>query len=371
MKVALLTSTRAEYGIYRPLLRALVQDPEIHVNIIAFGTHLSQAYGYTIGEIEADGFHVAYRPESMSLGDSPEALATAMGVTTAKFSTIWALEASSTDLIICLGDRYEMFAAVSAALPFNIPVAHLYGGETTLGAIDNKMRHALTMFADYHFTATEVYAEQVKRMAGPMASVFNVGSLSLDNLQYLRLLSPEEFQTKFGVDLRTPTLLVTFHPETVAVDQNRSYVRALLEALQEVPEQVLITMPNHDTLGQWMRQQFIAFAKHHPRVYTVENLGTQGYFSCMQHCLCLVGNTSSGIIEAASFEKYVVNLGNRQQGRACSDNVRHVPLEKEAILKALDDIRRSPRYTGPNVYYQPNVAERMCSILKSLPLHIH
>jgi GDP/UDP-N,N'-diacetylbacillosamine 2-epimerase (hydrolysing) len=187
MKIAILTSSRADYGIYLPLIKKLKADQFFEVDIIAFGTHLSNFHGQTIQEILNDGFDVKYRIESMLLTDTPDSISTAMGLTTIKFADFWKSHAKDFDLVFCLGDRYEMFAAVVASIPFNIPLAHFHGGETTLGAIDNIFRHSISLASTYHFVATEAYAEKVKQIKGSSENVYEVGALSLENIDSLNL----------------------------------------------------------------------------------------------------------------------------------------------------------------------------------------
>ncbi|HRI26952.1 MAG TPA: UDP-N-acetylglucosamine 2-epimerase [Chitinophagales bacterium] len=369
MNIVLLTSSRADYGIYLPLLRRLEGDDFFNLSIVAFGTHLSEKHGYTLNQILADGFKVVHTVETLPSGDLPADIASAIGLTTLKFAELWAALHRHTHLIICLGDRYEMFAAVCASVPFNLPVAHFYGGETTEGAIDNKFRHAITQMAAYHFTATETYAQKVAAMTGSTQHVYSVGSLSLDNLLSLPLLDANAFFARYGINLHKSTILVTFHPETVQPEQNIFYTQELIKTLTAASAlyQVVITMPNADTMGNIVRTQLLAFAQTQPdRVFAVENFGTQGYFSCMNLVTFLLGNTSSGIIEAASFGKYVINIGNRQQGRACSNNVLHTPINTQSMLAAIDAVEKLPPFTGINIYRQQNVAERVISILKTL-----
>ncbi len=308
--------------------------------------------------------------ESLVLGDSPEAISTAVGLTATKFSSLWARWAPQLDLVLCLGDRYEMFAAVAAALPFGMRIGHFHGGETTLGAIDNAYRHSLTLMAQLHFVSTEGHATRVRQVLGEAvatAQVHNVGALSLSNLRSLKLLSVEQFQQRFGIDLSQPTALVTFHPETVAFSQTAHHVAELVAALEELPEQVLITMPNADTLGSVVRAALAAFVERHPeRAVAVESLGTLGYFSAMRHCAYLLGNTSSGLIEAASLGRYVLNLGDRQAGREAGPNVVPVPLERAAIVAAAAQIRHRPPYAGPNPYGDGSAADRVTAVLTSL-----
>ncbi|PSJ72606.1 UDP-N-acetylglucosamine 2-epimerase (hydrolyzing) [Sphingobacteriales bacterium UPWRP_1] len=369
MKISLLTSSRADYGIYLPLLKKLSKNKQYKLQIIAFGTHLSPFHGLTIKNILSDGFKIAHSIESMVAADSAEAIATAMALTTMKFSSLWALLHKKTDLIICLGDRYEMFAAVSASIPFNIPVAHFYGGETTLGAIDNKFRHAITQMATYHFVATAQYAQTVAALTNNSPFIYNVGALSLDNLENIALINMEEFKSTYNIDMKNKTMLVTFHPETVSAELNYMYVKELISALSKISYQIIITMPNADTMGSRIRTELLLFAKQNPnRVFAIENFGTQGYFSCMALCSFLLGNTSSGIIEAASFGKYVINLGNRQKGRACSNNVLHTPIKCKNILAAIKQVEKLPPYSGDNIYYKGNASQKIIDILQSLPV---
>ena len=368
-RIVVLTSSRADYGIYRPLLKKLRDDVAFELTIVAFGTHLSRFHGYTIQQIQDDDFGKIETVESMLLTDSPESIATAMGLTTQKMAVLWARLSTQTDLIICLGDRYEMLAAVLATVPFNLPVAHLHGGETTLGAIDDTFRHCLTLIATLHFTATVAYAQRVSQLKGAATNVHCVGALSLDNLLEMKLLSPIEFQEKFGIDLSIPTILTTFHPETVAVEANERYALEVSKALQELAKtrQVLITMPNADTAGTFIRQAFQALAVRNSNVILVENLGSLGYFSAMKHCTFLLGNSSSGIIEAASLGKFAINLGQRQAGRARSQNVLDVPIEAAAIEASVRQIDQQPVFTGVNVYQaNHSAADSIIKILKQM-----
>lgn len=368
MKIAVLTSTRADYGIYHPLLKRMKESPFFDLIIIAFGTHLSRFYGYTIDQIEADGFPVIHRVESMLLTDTKESIATTIGLTIQKFSSLWSSLNGEVDLILALGDRYEMFAAVTASIPFNFPVAHIHGGETTMGAIDNKFRHAISLMAEYHFTATKAYAQKVMELTRSSEHVYNVGALSLDNLREMELLSLDQFRKKFNIDLSIPTILLTFHPETISPERNKFYSEELVKTLEQLDDyQVVITMPNADTAGTLIRKKFYDLIHRNEKIIGVENFGTLGYFSCMHHASFLLGNTSSGIIEAASLGKYVINLDHRQEGRARSANVIDVPIERKAILKAVEEVRNKGSFDGKNIYENPEgTAEAIMGVLKTI-----
>ncbi len=366
MKVAFLTSSRADFGIYLPLLQAMGSDDFFDVRIIAFGTHLSSFHGHTIEAIIAEGFAIDYQVETVLASDTAASISSSMALTGLKFAAVWEREKENYDLVFCLGDRYEMFAAVSAAAPFNMRFAHLHGGETTMGAIDNEFRHCLTIFSVIHFTATDDYAKRVAQIKGCNENVYAVGSLSLDNLPRLHFLSARDFEAKFSINLLQPSILVTYHPETVSVANNRRNAENLVSALDFFKEfQVIITMPNADTMGNAMREVYLDFATNRSNVFIVESFGTEGYFSCMNLCSLVVGNSSSGIIEAASFGKYVVNIGDRQKGRAVSENVIHCQADNASIIKACKDGLTKGRYTGTNIYFKENVAKNIIEILKN------
>jgi GDP/UDP-N,N'-diacetylbacillosamine 2-epimerase (hydrolysing) len=370
MRIGVLTSSRADFGIYLPLLKRLRTDDFFELDIIAFGTHLSSFHGETIQQIHNEGFDVKYKIESLLLTDSAESVSTTMGLTTIKFAGFWAQHTMDFDLVFCLGDRYEMFAAVTAGIAFNIPFAHLHGGETTLGAIDNVFRHAITLASRYHFVATQEYAERVASIVGSARDIYYIGALSLENISDIKLLSVSDFKQKWGIDLSINTVLTTFHPETVNAAQNADYTNELVSVIENHPDyQFLITMPNADTAGNTVRNILMERLRTNNRVFLIENLGSQSYFTAMKYCSFLLGNTSSGIIEAASFGKYVINLGDRQKGRAFGDNVIHVPLVANEIQQAIKEIEIKGAYRGDNIYYRDNTANELMKVLKQVSLH--
>jgi GDP/UDP-N,N'-diacetylbacillosamine 2-epimerase (hydrolysing) len=367
MRIGVLTSSRADFGIYLPLLKRLEADAGFELSIIAFGTHLSPAHGYTIEQIEAAGFKVPYKIETVPAGDTPAAIATAMGLTTVKFASFWDEHNVTLDLIFCLGDRYEMFSAVMAGVPFQIKFAHLHGGETTLGAIDNVFRHAITLASEYHFVSTAHAAQKVAQITGNDDNIYYVGALGLDNLTDLEFFTVEEFRQKWGVDLSLKMVLVTFHPETVDYKSNEQYAAELVKTIQSLNGyQVLITMPNADTAGNIIRSALTSNFSNAPNVFLTENLGTGGYFTAMKHCAFLLGNTSSGIIEAASFGKWVINLGERQKGRTTGDNVIHTPINADDMLKAIQQVEQSGSPGNNNIYFNGGAASRIVEILKQI-----
>ncbi|ERM81526.1 hypothetical protein P872_09225 [Rhodonellum psychrophilum GCM71 = DSM 17998] len=366
IKVGILTSSRADYGIYLPLLKALQADEYFELKIIVFGTHLSRFHGYTVNQIEEDGFVPFAKIESILVGDTSNAISSTYALTALKFADFWGNYHFDFDVVFALGDRFEMAAAVAASIPFQVKLAHLYGGETTLGAIDNIYRHFISLSSTYHFVATESFAKRVYALLGEETSlVYNVGSLSLENLLTLPLLSIDEFNDKWGIDLEHPTILVTVHPETVAFQKNQNFCTEIAEALLKLSKkfQVVITMPNADTSGMLYRRRFEHLSKLSESIKIIENFGTQSYFTCMKYSKILVGNTSSGIVESASFNKYVLNLGDRQKGRLSNDNVVHLPFDSDIIYRKVFEFI-DLEYNGNNIFYHSKPSQTIIKILK-------
>jgi len=367
IKVGVLTSSRADYGIYLPLLHAMERDNSFDMKLIVFGTHVSQIHGYTINQIKKDDFTIAAHIESLVSGDSPNAIASSYALTTMKFTEFWEQHKNSFDVVFALGDRFEMAAAVAASIPYGLSIAHLYGGETTLGAIDNIYRHFITHASKWHFVSTKVFKKRIQELLDtPEKLVFDVGSLSLENLDNMPLLSTKEFYEQWQIDLTQPTILVTVHPETVTYEDNQKYCEAISEAIFELSRefQIVITMPNADTAGMLFREAFQQLARQNKQIVIVENFGTLGYFSCMAHSKLLIGNTSSGIVEAASFNKYVLNIGDRQKNRLAGDHVIHLPFNASQIIQDAK-IYVSQQYQGENIYYQAQPSSKILTVLKT------
>lgn len=363
MKIAILTSSRADYGILYPLISKLYADKFFNVDIIAFGSHLSKISGKTKELILKDGFFIKYALDTSPKSDTPLDISNSMANTIKKFAKIWQNE--NYNLVIVLGDRYEMFAACTSSIPFNVKIAHIHGGETTNGAIDDCFRNSITQMASIHFSAAEEYKNRIIELKNSNLNVYNTGSLSIDNFKNLKLLSIENFQNFFKIDLRVPTILITFQPETVEFEKNKKYISILTETLGELSKfQLVITMPNEDTMGIYIRKKLETFIKNNSNAIKVETFGTIGYLSCMKHCKMMLGNTSSGFIEAAFFSKYVINIGKRQDGRIVTPNIRSVEIDKAKILEAVKNFAKykEERYNG--IYGNGKSAEKIISILK-------
>jgi GDP/UDP-N,N'-diacetylbacillosamine 2-epimerase (hydrolysing) len=355
MRIGILTSSRADFGIYRPLLKELSANPNFELQIIAFGTHLSMFHGNTIEEIRNEGFEIKYTIDSLLVSDSSESISTTIGLTIIKFSSFWKENSDQFDIVFCIGDRFEIFAAVLSGLSFGIKFAHIHGGEKTLGAIDDVFRHSITHASYLHFASTEEYKNRIIQILDEPNRVYYTGALSLENLKSIRLLDIDEFKLKWEIDLNKPTILFTFHPETVNSNLNAFYTEEITEAILSLYNfQFLITMPNADTHGNRIRKHFESKFQNCKNIFLLENLGTQSYFTAMRYSKLLVGNSSSGIIEAASFKKYVINIGNRQAGRAVSSNIINIEIKKDLIIDTINKIVSIGDYNGKNIYHNQN-----------------
>lgn len=364
MKIGILTSSRADFGIYLPLLQKMKEDNSIQMEIIAFGTHLSKFHGYTIEAIKAEKFRTIHEISSILTNDDEVSIATAYGLTCLKFADFWNIH--HFDWVLCLGDRFEMSAAVQAGVPFGVKFAHIHGGETTLGAIDNIYRHQITLASNLHFPATDEFAKRIVELTGSEENIYSVGSLSIEDISKLPIPSEEVFRNAYNIP--EDFILLTFHPETVLPEKNKSSALEMLNALTKIAEDTLlvITMPNADTNGSIFRNTLFQLKESCPdNVVLIENFGKLNYFAAMRYSKFLIGNTSSGIIEAASFGKYVINVGNRQAGRAQSENVINVPFVSDQIIEASRALEDKKAFEGSNIYEKKGTAEFIIKHLKS------
>lgn len=369
-RIAVVTVARSDYGIYRPLLRRIEAAPDLELALIVAGMHLMSEFGRTVDEITDDGFAPAATVDLAPEGDRPADIVRAMGQGMAGFAR--AYEELAPDLLVVLGDRYEMHTAASAAVPFLIPIVHIAGGSLSLGAIDDALRHSITKLASLHFVETEAYARRVVRMGEAPERVAVTGALNLDNLADMTPLTRKLLAERFGLVLEAsdPPLLVTFHPVTREFRDTRAHAEALLAALDEAGRPVVFTYPNADTGGRVIIEMIDAFAAARPRVHCVPHLGTLGYFSLMARAAAMVGNSSSGIIEAASFALPVVNVGARQEGRFAPPNVITTGAGKAEILagirEATSETFRKTLKGLKNPYGDGRAAGRMIEILRAV-----
>jgi len=365
------TVSRSDYGIYLPVLRQIRQQPELRLQLIVAGMHLSPEFGLTADAIAEDGFTIDERVEMLLASDSPEGVAKSMGLGTIGFAQAYAR--SHPDILLVLGDRFEMHAAVVAAVPFRIPVAHIHGGEATEGAIDDCLRHSITKLSHLHFVATEEYAGRIIQMGEEPWRVIVSGAPSLDNLQRIQLLPRPELERLAGGPLQDPFLLVTYHPATLEDEPPEIQFGEVLAALEEVDAGVMFTYPGADTGSRAIIRMIHEFITAHPQARLAANLGMQGYFSAMQYARAMVGNSSSGIIEAASFRLPVVNIGSRQKGRVRGKNVIDVGCARGEILRGIRQAL-SPEFRGGlsdliNPHGTGHAADTIVGTLKDLKLN--
>lgn len=369
--IGVVTVGRSDYGLYRPVLSRIKEDPDLALHLIAAGMHLCPEFGYTARAIEEDGFEIADRVEMLLSSDTPAGVAKSIGLGTIGFAE--AYSRFRPDILLVLGDRFEMLAAVAAALPFKLPVAHIHGGESTEGAMDEAIRHAITKMSHLHFVAAEVYAQRLRQMGEEAWRVMVSGAPGLDNLREFQPLGLRELEEQLGLNLNPAPLLVTYHPVTLEYEQTEAQMRELLAALAEADQNIVFTYPNADTHGRLiirMIQEFAARDKGRSRVAV--NLGTRAYFSLMQRAAAMVGNSSSGIIEAASFELPVVNVGARQEGRLRGQNVIDVGNSRgeiaAGIRKAVSPEFRAGLAGLRNPYGDGRAAERIVVRLSQVDL---
>jgi GDP/UDP-N,N'-diacetylbacillosamine 2-epimerase (hydrolysing) len=366
-KICVITGTRAEYGLLRWIMQGIKDDHALKLQIIATGTHLSPEFGLTYREIEKDGFKIDRKVEMLTSSDTPVGIAKSMGLGLIGFAD--ALNELKPDLVVVLGDRYEIFAAASAALVARVPIAHVHGGETTAGAFDEALRHSITKMSHLHFVAAEEYRQRVIQLGEQPERVFLVGGMGVDNIKRMTLLSRTELETSLGIRLGKKNLLVTFHPVTLEAATAADQMAELLAALADLKETHLIfTLPNADTDSRVLINMVEQFAAQHPNAHAYTSLGQLRYLSCISQVDGVVGNSSSGLLEVPSFRKGTVNIGNRQQGRLQAASVINCEPTRQSITSAIEtlynaDFQESLRRVR-NPYGEGGASEKVVATIK-------
>jgi UDP-hydrolysing UDP-N-acetyl-D-glucosamine 2-epimerase len=334
-KICVVTGSRAEYGLLYWLLREIQDEPDLELQVMVTGMHLSPEFGLTYKTIEQDGFRIAAKVEMLLSSDTPVGIAKSMGVGIMGFAE--ALERLVPDLMVVLGDRFEILAAVQAALVAKIPVAHVAGGDVTFGALDDAMRHSITKMSHLHFVTNEAARQRVRQLGENPAHIFNVGSPGIDYIKRLNLLGRDKLQTVLNFSLRAKNLLITFHPATLERQPAVEQFQALLGALDRLGEDfgLIFTKPNADNEGRaliHLIEEFVA-ARSHAVAYT--SLGQELYLNTLAQMDAVVGNSSSGLYEAPSFKIPTVNIGSRQEGRLQAASVLNCPAIPDAIYETI------------------------------------
>jgi GDP/UDP-N,N'-diacetylbacillosamine 2-epimerase (hydrolysing) len=336
-KICVVTGTRAEYGLLYWLMKEIESDNELELQIIATGMHLSPEFGLTYKEIEKD-FKIDKKIEMLLSSDTSIGISKSMGL--AQISFAEAFEDLKPDIIVVLGDRYEIFSAVSVAMISRIPIAHLHGGETTEGAFDEAIRHSITKMSHLHFTATQEYKNRVIQLGEHPNRVFNVGGMGIENIKRLKLLTKEEFENSIDFKLNKKNILVTFHPVTLENSTAEEQFQELLDAIDELEEtNIIFTKANSDTDGRIINQMIDEYvSKNSHKSIGFTSLGQLRYLSALQYVDAVVGNSSSGLTEAPSFKIGTINIGDRQKGRIKAKSVIDSEANKTSILKSFSKL---------------------------------
>jgi GDP/UDP-N,N'-diacetylbacillosamine 2-epimerase (hydrolysing) len=370
-KVAVLTATRAEFGLLYWTIKAIEEDPDLLLQLIVTGSHMSHEFGSTYCYIETEGFQITEKIDMLLSSDSRQGAAKSMGVLIISLAQVF--ERLKPDILLLLGDRYEILAAASAAVAMNIPIAHLCGGESTEGAIDEQVRHAVTKLSHIHFAQTEFYRQRIIKMGEEEWRVHNVGPLGLENIKKLPLLNKEELEQKLKISLDGTVLLVTYHPVTLGNEPQEKQIDNLLAALDRFDAHIIFTYPNADSGSRQIIEKINDFKLSRPNVHVFLSLGQLNYLSLMKCSDAMVGNSSSGILESPFFCLPVVNIGDRQKGRLRCRNVIDVPCSEEKIAggikKVLTREFRDSFKNDVNLYDNGECSRKIVDILKEMLLN--
>ncbi len=334
-KISVLTATRAEYGLLKPIIKELNQVEEFDVRVVVTGAHLSPEFGLTYKEIENDKILIDEKVEILLSADTPSAISKSMGIAMISFADYF--KKLKPDILIVLGDRYETLAVAIVAMNQKIPIVHLYGGETTEGAIDESIRHAITKLSYLHFTSTEEYRMRVIQLGENPQRVFCVGAIGIENILNEELMSKSELEASIRFQLDKPYAMVTFHPVTLEDNKSKEQVKALLNVCGSYKDMKFIfTKANADSNGRVINQMIDDFAEKNNHVVAFTSLGVVRYLSALKYCAMVIGNSSSGLLEAPSFGIPTINIGDRQKGRIQATSVINCEPTEEDIKKAIE-----------------------------------
>ena len=368
-KICVVTGSRAEYGLLRNTLQEIEESKELELLLVVTGAHLCKEFGYTIDEIIRDGFPIADVIEMQLSSDTTVGVGKSVGLGIIGF--VECLRRLIPDMMLVVGDRYEIFAAASAAMTSNVPIAHISGGEITEGAIDEQIRHALTKMSHIHFTTAEDNTQKVRQMGEEAWRVHTVGGLWVDNINSLKRINREELCEKLNIDLSSPCIMVTYHPVTLELDEVETQIDNLLESLDKIEAEIIFTFPNADAGGRIIISKIQEFVKSHPKAKAFHSLGILLYHNLFYHVDLIVGNSSSGMYETQSSKIPVVNIGNRQKGRLATENIICVTEQKDSILagihKGLSKEFKDSIANMKNPYDLGGASNKIVQVLSNLP----
>lgn len=369
-KICVITGTRAEYGVLKNTLLEIKNSSKLKLQLVVTGTHLSEKFGYTIKEILEDGFEIDEELPILINGNSIGNISREMGLLSIQLSQTF--ERLKPDILLVLGDRYEIHAAASVAMVMNIPISHISGGEITEGAIDEQIRHSITKMAHIHFPGAKLYEQNIINMGEEPWRVFNVGDPGIENIKTTRFLDKEELKRQIGIDVDEDTLLITFHPVTLEYNLLSYQVDNLIKALNMVNKKLIITYPNADNGGDYIIKRLEEFKKVNDKVFLFKSLGILRYLSVMRLCGGVVGNSSSALIEAPYLKKPVVNIGNRQMGRLMASNIISCGDKSDDIVDSINkalsyEFKASVKETK-SLYGEGNTSKEIVKILENIEL---
>ena len=373
-KICVITGTRAEYGLLGRLMKMIQDDNSTHLQIIATNMHLSPKFGNTYQEIEKDGFTIDYKIPIIDDNDKDDAVTTVKSMAKALAGFADAYNELRPDLVVVLGDRYEILAAAEAALIERIPIAHIHGGEVTEGAFDDAIRHSITKMSHLHFASTEAYRKRIIQLGEQPDHVFYTGALGVENIKRLHLMNKAEIEKEIGFEIDCNTILVTYHPVTLGNRTAKDDIDDFISALEERKDlRIIFTMPNSDTGSQFIVEAVNGFVeRNHGRAKAFKSLGVVRYLSVMKQVAAVVGNSSSGIVEVPSFGIPTLNIGDRQKGRIQAESTYNCMPAKESVLNGLNKVLskefRELASKVHNPYEKANTAEEIFKVISTYPL---
>ena len=372
-RIGIMTGTRAEYGLLKPLMQEINKDNDLELYLIVSGMHLSPEFGMTYQEIEEDGFEINAKVEMLLSSDSPAGISKSIGLGVIGFADEF--QRADLDMLILLGDRYEALSAAISAMVMRIPIAHLHGGELTEGAIDEGIRHSITKMSYLHFTSTEQYRNRVIQLGENPERVFYVGALGVENIKKINLMTKEELERSIHFEIDENTVIVTYHPVTLENNTVEEQFLNLLEVLDRNPKiRMIFTKANADTNGRIVNDLIDKYAaQNSERACAFMSLGQKRYLSALKYCRIVIGNSSSGIIEAPSFGKPIINIGDRQKGRICADSVINCGYTQQEIQQAMETALteefENKASNCRNPYEKENTAANIISVIKDYLLN--
>ncbi|QAT40525.1 UDP-N-acetylglucosamine 2-epimerase [Clostridium sp. JN-9] len=368
-KIAVVTGTRSEYGLLYWTMKEIQNDKDLQLQLVVTGNHLVKEYGYTVEQIKKDGFLIDEEIDMIINSEKKSSIAKSMGIELIQMAQCF--DRLKPDILLILGDRYETFIAAVCAMMMNIPIAHMNGGESTEGAVDEQIRHAITKMAHIHFSGAEYYKERIIKMGEEPWRVYNVGQAGIENIKRLKLLEKPQLEKEIDISFDKPVFLITFHPVTLDFDNVDNQIDNLLAAIKEFDAKYIFTYPNADFGSRIIIDKINDFVKQNKNSYIFYSLGQKRYLSLLKYASVMIGNSSSGIIESPIFKIPVVNIGDRQKGRLRNKNIIDVEYNKEEITDAVNKALYDKNFKESlnsikNVYGDGNVSKRIANVLKSI-----